>query len=105
MDHEKTARAAHRSGYSCASSVYKAFSDINKNSSVAPMPRSEGGKCGAVLSAEKVLREMGIQKQEAFEEAFIKEFGSLKCFKLMRSHHSCNDFVGAAARILDTLIQ
>ena len=105
MDHEKTARMAHRSGYSCASSVYKAFSDINTKATGAPFPKSEGGKCGAVLSAEKILREMGISKVETFDEAFKKEFGSLKCNELMRTRYSCNDFVGAAARIVDILIQ
>ena len=105
MEHEKTARTLHRQGYSCASSTYKAFSDVNTRGTRAPLPKSEGGKCGAVLSAEKILREMGIQKQEAFDAAFIKEFGSLKCRDLMRTRFSCNDFVGVAARIMDSIMQ
>ena len=57
MNREETARNKYRNGNNCAVSVYSAFYD--KISGMAPMPRSEGGKCGAVLSAEKVLSQLG----------------------------------------------
>ena len=103
MDHEKTARTKHRSGYSCASSVYSAFSDVNKNMGLTPVPRSEGGRCGAVLSAVKTLREMGIGKADEFETEFTARIGSVMCRDLMRSGRSCNDCVGIAAAIADAL--
>ena len=104
MDHENTARATHRRGTSCAGSVYKAFADVNKNMTSAPFPRSEGGKCGAVLAAEKVLRETGTDRIDEFEQLFLEQFGSLKCGELLRTSFSCNGFVGKAAAITDLLM-
>lgn len=100
MIHEESARQAHRSGYSCSASVYNALCDINPNPGAAPVPRSEGGKCGAVLAAEKVLREMG-RDTIRFDQAFMEQFGSLKCGELRRNGISCNDLVGVAARLVD----
>lgn len=105
MDHEKIARANHRSGMSCSGAVYRAFSDINRQMSSAPVARSEGGKCGAVLSAEKVLRETGTGKIDEFEQEFIKQFGSVRCSDLLgRRRGKCNDFVGSAAAIAEKLM-
>lgn len=96
MDREQTARNNHRSRYNCASSVYSAFSD--KVSVTAPIPRSEGGKCGAVLEREKVLRHIGMST-DSFDEKFVSLFGSLKCAELRGGNHPCNDLVGGAARL------
>ena len=105
MDHEKTARTNHRRGMSCASSVYQAFSDLNPHMTSAPVPRSEGGKCGAVLAAEKILRETGTDKIDEFEKEFIRKFGSLKCSELLGSRRgACNDFIGGAAKIAEDLL-
>lgn len=104
MDHETIARRTHRRGIGCSQSVYSSFKDINKHSSGAPVPRSEGGKCGAVLAGEKVLREMGTGQIELFEKRFKEKFGTLKCFELLNSGYDCNDFVGEAAAIVDALI-
>ncbi len=98
MSKELLARQRHKSGFSCASSVYSVFSDIVSGDS--PIPRSEGGKCGAVLAAEKVLKQMG-KDPSAFDEEFIRQFGSLKCGDLRRAKHPCNDLVGAAARLTE----
>ena len=104
-DHETTARENHRRGISCAGSVYRAFSDVNGRMSSAPVPRSEGGKCGAVLSAEKVLKETGTVRIEEFEREFIKRFGSVRCADLLGSRRgTCNDLVGAAAAIAEMLM-
>ena len=104
MIHERIARQKHRSGYSCASSVYSSFSDINPNMGTPPVPRAEGGKCGAVLAAEKVLRDTGHDCIAQFESEFLKHFCSLKCGELIRKGHNCNDCVGIAASIVESLI-
>ena len=98
MNREAIAREKHRSGYSCAGAVYSAFSD--KVSGTAPVPRSEGGKCGAVLAAEKALKQLGLDSV-AFDRQFVSQFGSLKCDELRRARHSCNDLVGTAARLVE----
>ena len=102
MNKEQTARNNHRSGYNCASSVYSAFSDVVSGS--APMPRSEGGKCGAILAGEKVLGQIGMNT-ESFDEKFISIFGSLKCTELRCTDRSCNDFVGCAAQLTEEIIE
>lgn len=101
MNREQTARQRHRGGCNCASSVYGAFSD--KVGGSAPAPRSEGGKCGAVLAAEKVLAQMGLDSA-AFDAAFLETYGSLKCGELRRARIPCNDLVGAAARLAGDII-
>jgi hypothetical protein len=101
---ETKARSIHKMGYNCSQSVYRAFSDISGNGSGAPAPRSDGGKCGAVLAALKILKEAGIEKSDEFEKRFLREFPSLKCSELLRSGIECNDFVGRAAGIVEELI-
>ena len=105
MNHETDARKSHRSGRSCAVSVYDAFRDVNPSASSAPAPRSEGGKCGAVLAAEKILRETGTGKVEEFERRFRELYGSVKCADLLRARYGCNEMVGAASRIADELLE
>lgn len=58
-DFETIARNDHRSGMNCAMAVYNALATANENKTVPPMPRAEGGKCGTVLAAEQIIREMG----------------------------------------------
>lgn len=101
---EQEARAIHRRGSGCSYAVYNVFADVNKKSTRPPMPRLEGGKCGAVLAAEKTLREMGVGRVEEFEARFLAEFGSLKCRDLCRKGVSCNDCVGRAAGIAQELM-
>ena len=105
MNHEETARTKHKMGNNCATSVYTSFADVNPNMGQAPMPRSDGGKCGAVLAAEKTLKEMGIDKADEFEQEFIARFGSVKCGEILRQGRRCNDCVGIAAAIVDSMIQ
>ena len=101
MSREQTARNAHLNGSNCAMSVYNTFVDVNQNATTAPKPRSDGGKCGAVLAAEQLLREMGVEAD--FDERFIAAFGALKCAELRRSRQGCNDLVGGAARLVEEL--
>ena len=67
------------------------------------MPRAEGGKCGTVLAAEQILREMG-KSQDAiddFDKQFEDQFGSLKCAQLRGMLlNKCNDYVGTAASMV-----
>ena len=106
-DYETMARKNHKvNGMNCAVSVYNAFAGDNKNATEPPVPRSEGGKCGAVLAAEQIIREMkGSQdKVEDFDRQFAERFGSLKCGELRGMlNNKCNDYVGAAAYMAATI--
>ena len=101
MDREQTARNYHNSGINCANSVYSAFSD--KVTGIAPTPRSEGGKCGAVLAGEKILSQLGLDTG-SFDEKYMEQFGSLKCAELRKAKHPCNDLVGAATKLVDEMV-
>lgn len=82
MDREQTARNYHNSGINCANSVYSVFSD--KVTGTVPVPRSEGGKCGAVLAGEKILAQLGLDTAY-FDDKFVEKFGSLKCAELRQT--------------------
>lgn len=103
MTYEEKARGAHRNKMSCSASVYNAFADINPHPGEIPAPRSVDGKCGAVLAAEKLLREMGVEDND-FDAQFLARFGSLKCFSLRAKRVPCNDLVGAAAEIVEACV-
>lgn len=81
MDFETIARNNHRNGMNCATAVYSALAEINTNKTTPPMLRSDGGKCGTVLAAEQILREMGKSQDtiDAFDKQFTEQFGSLPC--------------------------
>ena len=98
-DYSEEAKKLHRDGDRCAAAVYKTFSDVNQNSDgVIPLPRSEEGKCGAVIAAEKLIREMQLGDVADFDAEFTKQYGSLKCAELIKQHgRRCNEFVGFAA--------
>lgn len=105
-DYETIARNSHRSGMNCAVSVYNAFANDNKNATKPPAPRAEGGKCGAVLAAEQIIREMGgsQDKVDEFDKKFSKRSGSLKCSELRGLlKNKCNDYVGVAAYLAATM--
>lgn len=104
-NHENRARQLHNQGNNCSTSLHNAFSEDTDLSKEFPAPRSIEGKCGALLTAEKILREKGHEdKIEEFEEEFVKRFGYSKCMDLMRHERRCNDYVGEAARLLDEMI-
>ena len=69
------------------------------------MPRSIDGKCGALLTAIKILKETGHEdKIEEFEKEFVKKFGYAKCLDLVMHGRKCNDYVGEAAKMLDDIL-
>ena len=103
IDYETIARDNHHNGMNCSKAVYSALSLAhNANTSKPPFPRSEGGKCGAVLAAEQFIRENGTEKDvEEFDRRFIEKYGHLTCFKLRGLlGGKCNDYVGTAAAIV-----
>ncbi len=100
MDREQTARNKHKNGFNCANAVYSTFED--KVTGEAPRPRSEDGKCGAVLAGEKIMRQLGMDAA-AFDERFLEKYGSLKCAELRKGKYPCNDMVGTAAHLVETL--
>lgn len=104
MEHEAAARQIHRSGYNCSNSVYQAFSDVDTAGGEPPAPRSIAGKCGALLTAQKVLRDLGVDREDELEQAFQAEFGYVLCRDLKRNRCNCNDCVGVAARLVDEFL-
>ena len=87
----------------CATAVYDALSMTNENKTTPPRPREKDGKCGAVLAAEKVIREMGGTEEDVldFEKRFVDKFQHLKCSELRGIlRGKCNDYVGVAAAIV-----
>ena len=101
--HGESARKLHENGNSCSVSVYQAFRDVNTaGDGQVPAPRSIDGKCGAVLAAEKLIREMKVCDEAEFDDKFSEIFGSLKCGELIKAHgRRCNEFVGFAADYVD----
>lgn len=106
MNHESAARQIHRTGYNCSNSVYQAFEDIDATAKTTrpPAPRSIAGKCGALLTAQQVLRDLGIDREDELEQAFEDEFGYVTCRDLKRHRRSCNDCVGVASRLVDEYV-
>ena len=100
MTREEIARNKHKSGSNCSNAVYSCFSEMV--SGTAPAPRSEGGKCGAVLAGEKVLNQLG-KDSESFDDQFLELFCSLKCVELRKGKYPCNDLVGTAAKIVEEI--
>ena len=106
IDYETIARNNHNGGMNCALSVYDALGMSNPNKTTAPRPRSEDGKCGAVISAEQTIREMGGTQEDIaeFERRFMEKFQHLQCSELRGIlRGKCNDYVGAAAAIVSQM--
>ena len=103
--HELKARMLHIQGNNCSQSLHTAFSnDINLSKNF-PAPRSIDGKCGALLTAKKILEELGYKnKVEDFENEFIKQFGYSKCIDLVTHGCKCKDYIGKTANMLDNII-
>ncbi len=106
IDYETIARNNHNSGMNCSASVYDALGMNNPHKTVAPRPRSEEGKCGAVLAAEQTIREMGGTQEDVaeFEKRFTEKFHHLKCSELRGIlRGKCNDYVGVSASIVSQM--
>ena len=104
IDYETIARRNHQSGMNCSMAVYDSLtSRSGANRTTPPRPRSDGGKCGAVLAAEQFIRENGGTEKdvEEFDKQFVDKYGHLTCINLRGIlGGKCNDYVGAAAAIV-----
>ena len=106
MNHEEKARKLKQSGYNCSESLYQAFADDTVLEKDYPAPRSIEGKCGALLTAMKIVQDQGWKKETlALEEEFQRRFGYKTCIELMRHERRCNDYVGEMASLLDVIFQ
>ena len=104
-NHEEKARNYKTQGNNCSTSLHKAFAEDIELSTDFPMPRSIDGKCGALLTALKILEETGNRdKKEEFEKEFINKFGYSKCMELMTHGRKCNDYVGESAKMIDKIL-
>ena len=104
--HETRARKLKSEGNNCSDAIYGAFSDDIELSEGYPQPRSIEGKCGALLTSLKILKDMGYEdRQEAFEKEFIKRFGYSKCIDLMTHERRCSDYVGESVEMIDKIIE
>lgn len=105
-NHKEEARNLKMRGNNCSISLYTAFEKDIKLNGDYPAPRSTEGKCGALLTALKILEETGhSDKKEEFEKEFIKRFGYSRCIELMTYQRRCNDYVGESAKMLDKIIE
>lgn len=100
-NHEEKARELKKT-YNCSIAVYKTFMEDYELDGVIPEPRSDAGKCGAVIAAEKILRELGKEdKIKEFDKRFIDEFKYIKCVDLMTHERRCYDYVGISAKMVE----
>ena len=113
MTHEMTARLKHRCGDNCARSVYAAFAEElglteREAQEMAPLPRSQGGMCGAYLAGTALLERLAPEKVTSFQEAFEQAYGATSCRVLVAAHRrlkkNCNDFVGETAALVERLL-
>ena len=103
--HEERARELKSMGNNCSVSLHQAFSDDMELNSDYPQPRSIEGKCGALLTSLKILKEKGHEdKLEEFEKEFVKKFGYSKCIDLMTHERRCIDYVGESAKMVDEIL-
>ena len=103
-NHEEDARELKMAGNNCSVSLYTAYEKDIKLSGEYPAPRSEDGKCGALLTALRILDEIGYSdKKDEFEKEFVKRLGYSKCLELMTHERRCGDYVGESARIIDKI--
>ena len=103
--HEDNARKYKLLGNNCSNSLYRAFSEDTKLDGQIPAPRSIDGKCGALLTALKILKETGHEdKVEEFEKEFERRFKYTKCIDLMTHEKRCTDYVGESVRIIDEIL-
>ena len=102
----------HKSFHTCSGSVLEAFADVigiseNEARTISgPFAGGRMGKCGAVLSAEYVLRNLcpdeADEKIAEYEERFkAADKGSVMCSDLRGNCRAC---VTDAAKILEEMV-
>ena len=112
----KQAVSNHKKFYSCSASVLAAFheqaglTEKSAKEAAAPFAGGKMGKCGAVLSAEYVLKEKYGEDSEELVRDFEKRFidtgkGSVMCADLRgKGTKSCRACVTDAAEILEEIL-
>ena len=106
MKHEQIARELKSSGKNCSYSLYTAFKDDYKLKEEYPLPRSIDGKCGALLTTEHILKQLGKEEYiPEYEKMFLEQFGYIKCLDLLKNTKRCNDYVGFSADFLDKVLK
>ena len=96
-----------KEGYNCAQAILKAFqtefdvsAEMIDEYSAYGKGRAEGGLCGALYAAHKLLDDTEITKR--LKEQFTEKAGSPECRKILKLKKlSCYDCVDLAAQIID----
>ncbi len=103
--YEDNARLMHKQGNNCSYSIYNTFMRDYKLEGDYPKPRSIDGKCGAILTTEKILKELGKEEYiEQYEKEFLDKFGYVKCIDLMRNDRRCNDYIGFSVNKIEEIL-
>lgn len=98
-ENKKKALKTFRNPYTCAQAVYAAYADTPSEQEMMDMKhmsggRAEGGECGALYAAKKIL---GKNKYKELEESFKKEAGSISCKEIKSIHKTpCEKCVSIA---------
>ncbi len=104
--YEELARKIHKEGHLCSYAVYHAFCDDYDIKEDFPAPRSIDGKCGVLLTCQKILKDLGkVDLIPLYEEKFIQEFKYTKCLDLIKNGRVCNDNIGIGSRILSEMLE
>ena len=103
--YEIEARKLKESGKLCSNALYEVFKNDLKLEGNPPAPRSIDGICGAILTTEYILKQIGKEEYiEDYKEKFISKFKYIKCLELMRYEHRCSDYVGFSAEYITNLL-
>ena len=103
--YEEKAKKLKESGLLCSDAVFDVFKSEFNLEGTPPAPRSIAGKCGALITTEYILKNIGRDDLiDEYNSYFINKFGSSKCLELMRKDRRCNDYVGESANYISNII-
>ena len=95
-----------KQGNNCSNSLYKVFMNDYNLSGNIPKPRSMDGLCGTVLTTIQILKELNKEQYiDEFKELFIKKFGYLECYKLLKNGKTCNEYIKFSVNYIYNCIQ
>ena len=103
--YEECARNMYKVKKNCSYALYNAFKREYNLDDEIPNPRSIDGMCGNVLTAHKILKDIGKEEYiKEFDRKFLNEFKSNKCLELLKNNNNCIYYVGYSANILSELL-